>query len=174
MLYRRFRRLFGRQALAPKRMTLRIVVLLVLAATLVPFALRSIQILSADAAGLAVGVALALWGASRTRFLTDNGRLYYIPHTYTGIAVSALFIGRLAYRIVQMYAPSAGATGLGSPDASFGPAGGPQATLATPLTGAIFFVLIGYYVCYYGLVLWKSKHITPETLETPAAPSGST
>lgn len=153
-------------------MTLRMIVLLVLAATLVPFALRSTQILIADLAGAVAGMALALWGASRTRFLNENGRVYYIPHTYTGIAVSALFLGRLAYRLVQMYASGPGSSGAAPPPA-FGPMGGPQATMATPLTGAVFFVLIGYYVCYYGWVLWKSKHITPAVLETPAAPSGS-
>jgi len=32
-------------------------------------------------------------------------------------------------------------------------------------------VLIGYFVCYYSRVLWKSKHIGAEDLETaPSAP----
>lgn len=30
-------------------------------------------------------------------------------------------------------------------------------------------VLIGYWVCYYGCVLWKSKHLRAED---PQAPSG--
>ncbi len=105
--------------------------------------------------GLLVGMALAAWGASRTRFLDENGRRFYIPHTYTGIAVSLLFVGRLAYRFVQ-----AGNTM---------PAAGPQAMVVSPLTVAIFFVLIGYYVCYYSWVLWKSRHITASDLEASPA-----
>jgi hypothetical protein len=38
----------------------------------------------------------------------------------------------------------------------------------TPLTVGMFFVLIGYYVCYYGRVLWKSKRITQADLEASA------
>ena len=35
----------------------------------------------------------------------------------------------------------------------------------SPLTLGIFFVLVGYYVCYYSLVLWKSKHLETEDIE---------
>jgi hypothetical protein len=35
----------------------------------------------------------------------------------------------------------------------------------SPLTLGLLFVLIGYYVCYYSLVLWKSKQIKPEDIE---------
>ena len=48
------------------------------------------------------------------RFLTQGGQLYYVPHSYTGIIVSLLFLGRLVYRIAQIYgvahpSPAAGA-----------------------------------------------------------------
>jgi hypothetical protein len=39
-------------------------------------------------------------------------------------------------------------------------------------TVGLLFVVVGYYVCYYGMLLWKSKRISPEDLEvnpTPAA-----
>ena len=45
-----------------------------------------------------------LWGAWRTRFLLRGSQLQLrVPHTYTGIAVSLLFLGRLAFRSVQVY-----------------------------------------------------------------------
>jgi hypothetical protein len=169
MLYRRFRRSFGQQPLSPIRMTLRIVILLIVGATLAPLALRSSAYLSGQIGGLAAGVALALWGAQRTRFIQQNGRLYYIPHTYAGLAVSALVVGRIIYRLVQLYS-AGGLSGMGSPVDS-GTPGGPASMMRSPLTAAIFFVLIGYYVCYYGWVLWKSKHITAADLEAPQAPS---
>jgi hypothetical protein len=169
MLYRRVRRNFGRQALGAARR--RMVILSVLAVLIIlPAVTReaTVVLLSAVAGALA-GIALAAWGASRTRFLTHNGQIYYVPHTYTGIAVSALFLGRLIYRIVQLYAVPHLAPAQGMGDAAM-PAG-PAAIGQSPLTAGIFFVLIGYYVCYYGLVLRKSRHITPGDLETPATPS---
>jgi hypothetical protein len=161
MVYRRFRRNFGRQPLRTTLMTVRTAILIVLAAVLAPVALRGIAYAAAAAAGAAAGVSLALWGASRTRFVRDGGRLFYIPHTYTGIAVSALVLGRLAYRFVSIY-PS----GEAAP-------GAPSAMVQTPLTLGLFFVLIGYYVCYYGRVIWKSKRITAADLEAPPPASES-
>jgi hypothetical protein len=164
-LYRRFRRNFGRQPLGPARR--RMVILSVIAVLIVlpAVTLKALPVLLSEAAGALVGVALAVWGMSRTRFLTQNGQIYYIPHTYTGIAVSVLFVGRLIYRIVQLYTVPGLAAAHGMGD------GTPAAIGRSPLTAGIFFVMIGYYVCYYGLVLRKSKHITPGDLEAPATPS---
>jgi uncharacterized membrane protein len=167
MVYRRFRRNFGRQLLRPRRMTVRMVILLVLGVTLAPAALRGRDYLFAETAGAAAGVALALWGASRTRFVRDGERLFYIPHTYTGIVVSALLLGRIVYRLVQLYA-TGGFPGAGNPSP-----GAPVSIVKAPLTAGLFFVLIGYYVCYYGRVLWKSKRITPADLEAPQASPSS-
>jgi hypothetical protein len=163
MVYRRFRRNFGRQLLRPVRMTVRLIILCVIAVTLAPVALRGGEYAAAEAVGAACGVALALWGASRTRFLRDGDRLFYIPHTYTGIAVSALVLGRIVYRFVQLYPSGIPLPGSSTPQ--------PQAAMVkTPLTLGLFFVLIGYYVCYYGRVLWKSRRITPADLEASPTP----
>ena len=101
-VYRRLRRSFGRQPLRPRRMTIRIVLLAVIGCALMPAALRSAQFLAAELVGVALGIALGLWGAERTRFLRSGERLYYIPHTYTGMVVSALFLGRLLYRFLML------------------------------------------------------------------------
>jgi hypothetical protein len=102
VIYRRFRRSFGQQPMRPVRMQVRIVLLLVIGCLLLPAALRTAAFMSAVLAGIAAGVALALWGAARTRFLRASGQLYYVPHTYTGVAVSFLFLGRLVYRLIQV------------------------------------------------------------------------
>jgi hypothetical protein len=83
-------------------------------------------------------------------------QLYYVPHTYTGIAVSFLFLGRLAYRLVQAYGSLHANTALAA-TASKSPFGGDM--VRSPLTLGLFFVLMGYYVCYYGAMLWKSKRV---------------
>lgn len=172
-VYRRFRRNFGRQLLRPARMTVRIVLLAVIGCSLLPMALRSAQFLSAELVGAALGIGMAFWGAQRTRFQMYEGRLHYVPHTYTGIAVSLLFLGRLVFRFIQVYAGyHATADHLqaaaGPPLANtVYPSQGflPAAMVRSPLTLGIFFVLVGYYVCYYGLVLWKSKHLKAEDIE---------
>jgi hypothetical protein len=35
----------------------------------------------------------------------------------------------------------------------------------------IFFVLLGYYLYYYGWLLWKSKRLNPADMEAAATPS---
>jgi hypothetical protein len=166
-MYRRLRRSFGRQPLRPRRMTVRIVLLAIVACALLPLALRSVQFLTAELIGAVLGVGLGLWGAERTRFVMFRDKLHYVPHTYTGIAVSLLFLGRVVYRLVQVYSTlhAAHASAV-DPASGFGSSG----MVRSPLTIGLFFVLMGYYVCYYGLVLWKSKHLNAADIEViPAA-----
>jgi cytochrome b561 len=137
-------------------MIVRIAIFLLLAVALT---LSPRRFLLQELGGVIVGAALALWGASRTRFETENGRRYYIPHTYTGIAVTLLFVGRLIYRFTQSSAVAAAGDSATT--------GGPKAAIQSPLTIGIFFVLIGYYVCYYSWVLWKSRQVTTADLEVP-------
>lgn len=166
-VYRRFRRNFGRQPLRPRRMTIRIVLLAIIGCLLLPEALRSAGYLTAILAGGLLGIALGVWGAKRTRFLQLGDRLYYVPHTYTGVAVSLLFLGRLVYRIVQMYSNGNAAHAANTMDPAQALA--PASIVRSPLTLSVFFVLIGYYVCYYSIVLWKSKHIKTEDTEIASA-----
>jgi len=165
-VYRRLRRSFGRQPLRPTRMTIRIVLLTVVVCALMPVALRSSQYLGAEIVGAALGIGLGVWGAQRTRFLMVGERLHYVPHTYTGIAVSLLFLGRLVYRVVQAYT-AAHTAGGASADPS--QAMGPASMVRSPLTVGVFFVLAGYYLYYYGWVLWKSKHLETEDIEVASA-----
>jgi hypothetical protein len=167
LVYRRLRRSFGRQRLSPVRLGLRIALLLLLGGSLLPATLRSGTFLAADVAGLLAGAALGIWGARRTRFERRDAQLFYVPHTVSGVAVSLLFVGRLVYRLVVLYsmnrAVGKGADGLqefGSP-----------AMFQSPFTVALLCVVIGYYVCYYGLVLRKSTRIGPEDIEVGATPN---
>jgi hypothetical protein len=128
-------------------------------------ALRSAQYFTAEVTGVMIGVGLGLWGAHRTRFETYEGRLHYLPHTYTGIAVSLLFLGRLVYRFVQFYSVTHAAHTGKLPD-NAAQVFAPASMVRSPLTVGILYVLVGYYVVYYGRVLWKSKHLTAQDTET--------
>jgi len=103
-----------------------------------------------------------------------GGRLHYVPHTYTGIVVSLLFLGRLAFRAVQAYTGSQTSHLVNAPAATAAQpaqAFAPTSMVSSPLTIGTFFVLVGYYLWYYAWVLWKSKHVQPEDVEaaSPAA-----
>jgi hypothetical protein len=167
LIYRRFRRNFGQQRLRPVRIQVRVALLLLIGCLLLPAAFRSAAFMSAVLAGIVVGVALAMWGAARTRFLRVSGQLYYVPHTYTGLAVSFLFLGRLVYRLIQVSGNMHAVHAAGADTAN--QAFAPTSMLQSPLTLGLYFVLMGYYVCYYSMVLWKSKRVVAEeaSLTTP-------
>jgi hypothetical protein len=168
IVYRRFRRNFGQQPLRPVRMQVRAVLLLVVGSLLLPSALRSTAFIAGLLGGAALGIGLALWGAARTRFVRTAGQLYYVPHTYTGVAVSLLFLGRLVYRFIRIYANAHVANVAGpAPSQPFGLSG----VLQSPLTLGLFYLLMGYYVCYYSIVLWKGKRVAAEEIGPDAGAS---
>jgi hypothetical protein len=168
LIYRRFRRNFGRQPLRPIRMQVRIAILIVIAGLLMPTVFRSSFFVYAMLGGAAAGVALAVWGGSRTRFLRISNQLYYIPHTYTGVAVSLLFLGRLVYRVVPVYGDAHAMRAIDADPSR--QAFLPASMLTSPVTLALFFVLMGYYVCYYSIVLLKSKRTISEEITAEAPP----
>lgn len=155
MVLRRVRRNIGRQPVRPALMQFRIVVLALLGALFAFGALRDMSLLGALLAGAAAGIALGWFGLQHTKFERTEQGSFYTPHTWIGVAVSMLLLGRLAYRFLVVY-PSmqAAAQADQSPFAAF---------QKSPLTLAIFGVLIGYYVYYYAGVLRVSRNGAPGT-----------
>ncbi len=79
-LYRRVRRNIGRQPLSPRRLTLRIaivVVICVLVTVLLPLPPRA---LAAMVGGALAGVALGLFGLRHTEFSSTPEGEFYTPH----------------------------------------------------------------------------------------------
>jgi cytochrome b561 len=74
----------------------------------------------------------------------SDGR-FYTPHTYIGVAVSALFVGRLLYRFLTVY------------DGALPSNGFPGSYQGNPFTLAVFGVVVGYYVFYYLGVLQRTR-----------------
>jgi hypothetical protein len=169
LVYRRLRRSFGRQRISSTRMGLRIGILVLLGVSMLPAALRSGQFMMAEVIGIVAGAALGLWGAQRTRYQMHEERLHYVPHTYTGIAVSLLFVGRLVYRFVAVSSMNRVMESNDAPMQDFGA----STMVRSPFTVGLLFVVVGYYVCYYSLVLWKSHRISPEDLEVDSTSTGA-
>src|SRR5579859_3980262 len=149
-IVRRVRRTFGRQPVEPVRIWLRIGLLALVGGLIVASSgARDARALEALIAGLACGLALAYLGLRHTRFeVTPAGR-FYTPHTYIGLAVTALFLGRLFYRFFSVSSGANAMTGV--------PQNPALMFQKSPLTLAIFAVLIGYYLLYYAGVLVRTR-----------------
>jgi hypothetical protein len=153
-IFRRVRRTFGRQPVHAGRIWLRIGMLtLVGGLVIATSAARNPEALEALTVGLACGAALAYVGLRHTKFeVTPEGR-FYTPHTYIGLAVTALFLGRLLYRFLYL---SYGANAVVGSNQNL--AGAYQ---RNPLTLGIFAVLVGYYVLFYAGVLVRTRAAAP-------------
>ena len=144
VLYRRVRRNFGRQPLRVGRLMLRSGLLALVAAMLLALGLVGAGAASTAGlgvlAGLAAGGALAVVSLRMTRFEHGASGHWYTPNSMIGVALTALLLGRLAYRFVAVRAVAATAA-----------AADPSAIAAfqrSPLTLAIAGLLIGYYLIY--------------------------
>jgi hypothetical protein len=143
-IWRRVRGQFGRQPIRRRRMLARVIVLAALAGLLALNGLRDPRLLEGLAGGLLGGAALGLLGLRLTRFEQGaNGTDLYLPNPWIGATVTALLVGRLAWRFLMLL-PS---TGGAAPAATVPPLG------SSPLTLLVLGVTIGYYVSYYAGLL---------------------
>jgi hypothetical protein len=149
-IFRRVRRTFGRQPVHVAQIWVRISVLaLVGGLVVVTSTLRDLRMVEALIAGIACGAMLAYVGLLHTQFeLTPEGR-FYTPHTYIGLVVTALFLGRIVYRLIYL---SYGAHAMIGANQSL--ALGYQ---RNPLTAGIFIALACYYVLFYAGVLFRTR-----------------
>ena len=158
-IYRRVRRNIGRQRVSPTRMRTRMILLGVIGAMVLFTSARNVELFGAMAAGLAGGVALARLGLKHTQFETTPQGNFYTPHTYIGLFVSVLLLGRIAYRFMIVYPAMQAAQQVNA-----NPFGAYQ---KSPLTLAIFGIVVGYYIAYYGGVLaWSRAAATTKRAET--------
>jgi hypothetical protein len=158
-IYRRVRRNFGRQPLHAGRLQFRLAVLAVIAVLLLLASVRTTTLIGALLAGIACGAALGYLGLRYTKFeVTPQGR-FYTPHTYLGLLVSALFLGRVIFRFLTIYL-----AGNATPPLNQNPF---QAYQKSPLTLAIFGLLAGYYVLFNLGVLRRSRELALPATDTP-------
>jgi len=148
-IYMRTRRSFGRQRVRPRPMTIRIAVLALASAFVAVVACHDVRTLAALLLGGACGALLASIALRHTRFdVTAEGR-FYTPHVYMGLAVTALFLGRVAYDFLVLY--------HGMPPVTAGHPQYPAPGHYTPLTLAVSGAFIAYYLTYCIGVLRKSR-----------------
>ncbi|HKH47219.1 MAG TPA: hypothetical protein VKM72_21395 [Thermoanaerobaculia bacterium] len=145
-VYARFRRMVGRQRLSPARPWITLTIFFILVAVLAYAGRAHVERWGWLAAGLTAGSLLAVFGLRLTRFEPTPQGLFYTPNAYLGIALSLLFLGRILYRVVQVYAITTAASPSG---AHF---------VLGPLTMTVVGVLAGYYMTYsLGLIGWRHR-----------------
>jgi len=133
-IYRRVRRNIGRQKLRPARAIISIVILSAISVLIVDTSLQNINLLFGYGGGLLLGGLLGLVGLKLTKFETTNDGHFYTPNTHIGIALSVLFVGRIAYKFI-MANNAAAAQNSAIP-------------FQSPLTLFILGLNVGYYVVY--------------------------
>jgi hypothetical protein len=134
-IYRRVRRNIGQQPLRPRRIIVSIVIISIITIVLFGFSLQQPHLLLGIGSGLLLGVPLGFVGLRLTRFETTDAGHFYTPNTTIGVALSVLFIGRLAYRFWALR------------DAVMAAHSPPP--FQSPLTLFILGLTLGYYLVFY-------------------------
>ena len=136
--------------LHPRRLITGIVVFALVAVLLLAVCAFSPRLLAGLGGGLVLGLPLAWWGLSLTRFEIDGtGRRFYTPNTYIGVALTLLLAGRVLYRVGVLYF-SDPAVAAAAPT-----------FMQSPLTLLLIGVTAGYYIAYNAGVLRQQKSERP-------------
>lgn len=152
IVWRRVRSQFGPQPIRRKKMVFRIVVFAVLGGFFASVVMHDMRLLGGLGGGMLAGAALGLFGLRLSRFQLDpiKGDCY-VPNPYIGALVTVLFLARLLWRFA-MLSPQ-----LRDPTGATPPIHGPDIG-QSPLTMALFGVVVGYYICYFaGLLIHHQR-----------------
>jgi hypothetical protein len=156
----RFKRMVGRQRLSRVRPWITLILFPLLVVFLCVAAWRHPERLGLLAAGLVAGAALAVYGLRKTTFEPTPQGLYYTPNAHLGIALSLLFVARIAWRFVEVLALEPGVPH------------GMDDFARSPLTLGVFGLLAGYYIAYaIGLVRWRTRVLARKRARESAAPT---
>ncbi|HEY1230218.1 MAG TPA: hypothetical protein VGF26_23160 [Ramlibacter sp.] len=143
----RVRRLLTRQQLRPWRARLSLVLFPWVGVGLVPRLWGQPLGLAAEALGLAIGIGLALLALRHAHFESTADGIFYTPDVRIGLGLSALLVGRVAWRVVEL---------ARSPNPL---AESPDAFIQSPATLVVLGTLIGYYSLYAAGLLRERRRL---------------
>ena len=149
LLYRRVRRLFGKQRISTPRFALRILVSIGFSAFF--FSQPGLGY-GASMVGVGIGLLFAGVGVVTTRLEKDDENWYYVPNTYLGLFLVSLILGRLAYRLWEMRGLT---ISLEDPET--------MDLAMSPMGQALVMALLVYYGAYSGALLVR-RSLQPQGL----------
>lgn len=157
IIYRRVRQNIGPQRLRPVRMIVNMAIMCTVAGLALYVAPR-IAILDA-VIGLVPGFGLAIFALRHARLEQKPDGMFYTGNLYISLGLTALLIGRIAYRVVAAggYQPVDPAAAPTSAGAAFAAAF--SSAFANPLTAAVLFAAVGYYMTFYVGLLMRSRSV---------------
>ncbi len=155
-IYRRAKRTIGFQKLSRGRLTFRLSLFSLLGVIILILGFVHPIHFIGYLIGLAGGALLGRTAISHTRFEHRSDGWYYRTHLWIEVTVLVLFLGRIAYR----YAAVAISTGSTT---TFTPADFSQFT-KDPVTAGVFFIIVSYYVLFFGYLLREGTKLDPAGL----------
>ncbi len=159
-MYSRIRRMVGRQKSKAFRHWLTLIIFPSILAMFAITAFTHPESEAALAVGIAAGAGLAVWGLKKTRFETTPAGYFYTPNAHIGIALSVLFLARIAYRFYEVSVLTGAQSASQMQD--FG---------RSPLTLLVFGTLAGYYVVYAaGILRWRASTPLPSLADVETKP----
>lgn len=149
-LYRRGRRMVGRQKVKVRPLITRAIIYLVIGVLVGAAIINRLVSLEDALLGLAIGLLAAWVGLRLTTFEHTGEGVFYKPNTYIGLGILALFIARIIYRFAVMLPQmqQVQQSASGNPFAVYG---------NSPLSLILLFMLIGYYLFYNLAVLRQAR-----------------
>jgi hypothetical protein len=159
-VWRRVRGSFGRQPIRRQRMSVRIGIFAVLGVALAVAGWHNLRLLEGLLGGALGGALLGLVGLRLTRFERDaNGADAYLPNPWIGGLLTVLLVARLGWRYLVLM-PQLQDPAMANSAPAFG---------NSPLTLAVFGLLVGYYITYFaGLLVHHRRFERAQAAEVPA------
>ena len=143
-IYSRFKRMIGQQRLTKYRIWIHLALFPALIIVVGLSVISRPILLIWLAMGIAAGLGLGRYGIKTTKFQPELGNLFYTPNAHLGIALSLMFVVRIAYRFFEVYMQAANPSMI--------------EFTRSPLTLLPFGLVTGYYISYtIGLAHWRAK-----------------
>lgn len=148
-VYLRVRRTIGWQQMNPRKMRIWLVVFSIIGLLFLVQGVFHVDTLISDLAGILIGVIVAYYGTILTHIEQRDGHWYYRPNNWVGSLVTFLFIGRIIYRLYDMYMQSSqgGLANMGF-------------NANSSWTSGLLLIMFAYYFVYYLNLLRKQRHLS--------------
>jgi hypothetical protein len=156
-IFRRVRRNIGWQKLKKGNLVFRTVLFLIIGLVFLAEGIYHPISLISDAVGILLGIILAYYGVTLTRFEQREGRLYYCPNIWIGSLVTVLFLGRFIYRFYELFA---GGTLSGLNQGQTKDLQNMGYTFGNSWTAGLMLIMFAYYIIYYTILIKKQKQFS--------------